>query len=155
MNRHLYIETPYHWASKDKTVIQLENEDRNIETNTFYAVVRALESKGFTQIKASLLKLERDGMKKPGAMDEIKVTNEKDAEFNVTTLTKERKEGEKVTAKTIFTYGNLTRTTFPTHSLQACFRFRFEKVGKVLKPIKPVIISSVTIRLSAGKPKEV
>ena len=83
----------------------------------------------------------------------------KDAEDDEPKKKKSKKEPvvkdagkEKVTATNVFK--KFSPDTFPTSFLCVAFKFRYEKIGKCLKPQKPYMVMKSSIALAKGKPAE-
>ena len=137
-------------ATKDKTIIQLEKQGETNETNTLYRIVRGLEATGITSVGISYATMKRPEKRQAGEPDHLEVNVTQPHDF-VLTVASTR---ESVTNKTIFGM-NLKRDTFPTAALNLAQRFRWAPVGKNLKPTKQYVVTSKTIELKAGKPKQV
>ena len=137
-------------TTKDKTVIELEDQQGKFQVLTLYKAIRQLEASGNTNIGVSYCQVARPDDRKPGQPDALNVKMTSNMDY----VTNAKSSREQYTSKTIFG-ARLKRDTFPTAALVVAQRFRFASVGRNLKPVKPYIATVQAISLAAGKPKRV
>ena len=151
-DRERPLGAPYK-PTKDKTLIQLETEGSNYETASLYATLRKLTANvpagSSTKLNVSFLELEHNPTSE--GRDGLCVTVSKPHHFKVKHHDFDKQE---VTAKTVFAFG-LKADTFPTDFAAACFRFRRQKVGGNLKPMKPYMVLKKAISLAKGCPTRI
>ena len=121
----------------------MESDSGNVDTSTFYALVRKLESTGVTEVKLTYHELKRKSVRAPGERDSIDITCTKEHDFVVKKLAGDRTAESH---KTAFALG-LKKDTFPSVGCISAPRLRWEKVGKNLKPTKPHILTKTNIHL--------
>ena len=141
------------WSSaEDKTACQLEDEQGQIHETTIYKMIRKIEGQGNTSVKLSHYTVQRPASREVGKRDFFELSEIKAHDFVLKAASFQPREQE--SNKTIFGAG-LKRSTFPTSGLKAVCRFRWEKVGKNLKPTKTHVALRHRLVLRAGKPKRV
>lgn len=149
----------------DKTTVQLDmssvdpNQDK-VQPMTLYAMLIMLEQKGLmVDHKMSYSRLAR---KAEAGSDKFEVNiPEKyvyrflaDSELPEALLKQKKASGKgsEVNAKNIFIHAHADANAW--EKIGVVIRFRFEKVAKCLKAMKPYVITQTALKLLPGKPLE-
>lgn len=137
--------------AEDKTLVEYEAEGGKVKVLTLYKLVRHLESMGETEINISWLKWNRPDARNNGQRDNIETSPTKGMVWLPGKAIDAR---EKYTIKTVFSFA-LKNGCIDSQHLAIAHRFRWEPVGKNLKPLKPYIVTAHSITLAKNKPKQV
>ena len=76
-----------------------------------------------------------------------------DEELPEEVLKHKKKTGDKLNCKNIFAQANPTAHTWD--KIAVCIRYRYEKVSRCLKAMKPYVVTTSAVKLTPGKPLEV
>lgn len=141
---------PFAFEKGDRTLVQFESD--TLQCMTMYSMLRSLENKGVVDYKIAFMQVTRSTEGAP-AKDSfnIDIPNPKKYVFLASEDDKKGKVATKITPKNFWRLAPV-----PKEPLAAVFRFRFEKIGQNIKPMKPyVVVGSHGLRFTAGKPRRV
>jgi hypothetical protein len=142
----------YEFPGGDKSLVHFEGYDNSQSgVMTFYQMLRTVEDKGIVSYKVANLDVSRATSEGTSAAVDaitIKTTSPKMFKFAA--------EGENAAEqKKMFWRALKKEALAASTTMTACFRFRFEKVGKNFKPQKIYAVTKTPISLKANIPRRV
>ena len=139
----------YDFPDGDRTLVFFEGYDTTPSgVMTFYSMCRVLEDKGIVNFKVANLELSREANSTSTA-DAITLKKTANKVFKFATDTSDATAG-KMFWRTVKQDAIKKSTT-----MVPCFRFRYEKVGKNLKPTKIFAVTKIALKLKANTPRRV
>jgi hypothetical protein len=142
----------YEFPGGDKSLVHFEGYDNSQSgVMTFYQMLRTVEDKGIVSYKVANLDVSRATSEgTSAAVDAITIKTTSPKMFKFAAEGENAAEQKKMFWRTLKKEALAASTT-----MTACFRFRFEKVGKNFKPQKIYAVTKTPISLKANIPRRV
>lgn len=140
----------YAFPNGDASLVQYEGADGKSETMTFYQMLRRVEDLGAAAADFSVAFIKYTRNDSGGNRDSFAIETTTERQYTFDQADSASGATAKLNQKNFF---RACVAALPTADLQPVFRFRFERVGKNLKPMKCYVVLRKGVLLKASRPK--